>query len=173
MGGSPKANGIPNCKDATQSDPDRCVGREESHYLARIAPVIKKGVPQGWDSWYRLKWTVSFCPRGNGDYVVTGNPEIREFPSINNGLSLAKALDFQLGEAHATPDGRKVVYNPRLMICLPGSLPGTCATYATMRVLARLQGKRARIDRSVVTTGLGRAHLHGEYLGWRGTKKPK
>jgi uncharacterized protein YraI len=173
MGGSHKDNGIENCKDAAQSDPDRCVGRTESHYLARIFPVIKKGVPQGWDSWYRLKWTVAFCPRGKGDYVVSGTPEIREYPSINNGLSLVKALDLQVGEAHPTPDGRKVVYNPRLMICLPGKFPGACATYATMRVMARLQGKRARIDRSVVTTGLGRAHLHGEYLGWRGSKKPK
>jgi hypothetical protein len=112
---------------------------------------------------------VQFCPRGNDDYLVSGTPEIREYV---NPLGLVKALDFQLGEPDPTGDGRKVVYDPRLQICLPGKFAGACATYAKMRLMARLVGGRIRVDRSVTTTQLARARMHGEYLGWRGKRCP-
>ena len=75
MGGSPKDNGIPNCKDAgaaPQPGPNRCAGDKEIHYLAELFNR-NRGKPSGWDAWYRVKWTVQFCPRGNtGDYAVSG-----------------------------------------------------------------------------------------------------
>jgi hypothetical protein len=67
-------------------------------------------------------------PRGKGDYIVSGTPEVREYPTLDHGLILLDATEFRLGEPEPTGDGTKVVYNPRLLACAPGRFAGACVT---------------------------------------------
>jgi hypothetical protein len=167
----PDKNGIDSC-DGTEPPsatspkptPGRCVGRTWPQYLS----LIRQG-PSGtesWTSWYRVEWTAKFCPVGNGDYRFEGTPEVREY---TNRFAAIKALDFQLGEAHPTPDSTRVVYNPRLRMCpLTKHLPGACFTAASMRMMVSLVNGQVRFDRSVVTTQGARLVLRPNgYLGWR------
>jgi hypothetical protein len=168
---SPAANGIPRCKGggqpapAPKPGPGRCVGQKWTQYLAEVLPnPDPKGV-EGWSSWYRVRWTATFCPVGNGDYRFEGTPEVREY---TNRLSALKALDFQLGEPDPSPDRTRVLYEPRLRICpLTKHLPGACFTGAKMRMMVRLIGGRVRFDRSVVTTKPGLSVMTPNHLGWR------
>jgi hypothetical protein len=169
-GGSPQANGIPNCNSGGQPPaqpkptpkPARCVTAGTwVQYLADVDPASEDAAgnhyPESWDSPFRVKWAPKFCPRGNsGDYTISGTPEIREMGPY--GL----ILNLEPGEGVESPDGRRITYTPRLRACPAG----ICFTAARVRLLATLTGGGVRIDRSVETLD-GWRSLEGNFFGWR------
>jgi hypothetical protein len=172
-GNSPAANRIPNCNSGgggsggggTLPEPQpgkRCIARRWIQYLAHV-PGEPKGPDHNWDAIYSAAWTPKFCPRGNGDVIPSGKPDVR---GLTNPFDAAKNLDFQLGEADERGDGRVVTYRPRLRVCPPAKAPGICFTAARMKMIATLTPSGIRIDRSVATTTLGRRFFFG-FLGWR------